>query len=550
MVNGISLNDSLYIENGKASVSQDIPQNEGNTVLGAISSGTVTELCKACLAASSNNSAVYGAEVAQVSNDLCQSDIATCADTSGGGSSNTCIVDSVSCKSDGSTCGSDNVGCDSDSVSCVANSTTQYCMQCAVLTSNNSAVYGISVDKTELSNDIGPITSGSTSSSTTGTTASKGIYFGSSAIKSIYYGSLAVSQVWFGNTKIWPQGAFTYELKNISIKYSSGSYLYPSASNYAYIEGTLITYLDGAQNSSQKVVCTPVGLSSDYIKLDSTTNYMYWNKSKYGKSAVTQSTASIDGALCGNASLKSAMTVTIGKNSVSLTGGSIAAFSVGGYYSPHTFSSANTVYPMVISGLRKYAWTSGYESGTVVTSAFAQEINITGKMTDYQDTQGFEGIFTLVNNGDEDVTLVVWVEDEFKYSLTEDSHTVQDTAYDSSYEECTIKAGESYQTSSIHADASEGLVYTDGTHSYRQYFKVGDSEYDFGKKGVSKTYTGVAYSNKYFTITSNSTNGVVNSNMTVELKANSGSSDRSITLTLKDKLLSSLTKTYLITQSK
>lgn len=186
MVNGISLSDSLYIESGKASVSQDIPQNEGNTVLGAVSGATI---CRACTLSAITQSAVYLG--AQQLNTVDSDDIATCIDNSGGSS--------------GSTCGSDNAGCDSDSVSCVANSTTQYCAQCVVGASNNSAVYGISVDKTVLSNDVGPIISGSTSSSTTDTTASKGIYFGSSAIKSIYYGSLAVSQVWFGNTKIWPQ---------------------------------------------------------------------------------------------------------------------------------------------------------------------------------------------------------------------------------------------------------------------------------------------------------------------------------------------------------
>jgi hypothetical protein len=53
----INLNNDLYIESGNTIGVQDIPQNEGNTVLGVVSGATI---CRACTLSAITSSAVYG----------------------------------------------------------------------------------------------------------------------------------------------------------------------------------------------------------------------------------------------------------------------------------------------------------------------------------------------------------------------------------------------------------------------------------------------------------------------------------------------------------
>ena len=68
-------------------------------------------------------------------------------------------------------------------------------------------------------------------------------------IQSMTFGTDNIKGIWFGTDKIWPVGTVTTALTNTSVYYSSGTMINAAGSNYAYIQGTLITYIDGQEDS-------------------------------------------------------------------------------------------------------------------------------------------------------------------------------------------------------------------------------------------------------------------------------------------------------------
>lgn len=83
------------------------------------------------------------------------------------------------------------------------------------------------------------------------------IDFGGMNIADITFGDGQVYEIWFGDTMIWPSGITTYSMIDVSCVYSTGTYIKANGENYAYITGTLITYVDGTESARNVVTLTP-----------------------------------------------------------------------------------------------------------------------------------------------------------------------------------------------------------------------------------------------------------------------------------------------------
>ena len=60
-----------------------------------------------------------------------------------------------------------------------------------------------------------------------------------------------------GTTRVWPSGTTTYSIINPVVLYSTGTYIKANGENYGYISGTLVTYIDGREDSRSTVTLTP-----------------------------------------------------------------------------------------------------------------------------------------------------------------------------------------------------------------------------------------------------------------------------------------------------
>lgn len=87
------------------------------------------------------------------------------------------------------------------------------------------------------------------------------IYIGttSNPISDFKIGSSTVQKVDWGTTKVWPPAApivVTYDIVNVGISYSTGTYIKADGSNYATIVGTLRTLHNGEVYSTESVTLT------------------------------------------------------------------------------------------------------------------------------------------------------------------------------------------------------------------------------------------------------------------------------------------------------
>ena len=89
------------------------------------------------------------------------------------------------------------------------------------------------------------------------------IDFGGTLITSLTLGTDPIVAIYFGNTKVWPSGTITTAITNVHLVYSSGSQIDAAGSNYASIQGTLITYLNGTEQSRTTVSLSPILYSGD-----------------------------------------------------------------------------------------------------------------------------------------------------------------------------------------------------------------------------------------------------------------------------------------------
>jgi hypothetical protein len=127
------------------------------------------------------------------------------------------------------------------------------------------------------------------------------IYIGNNPeLTAISIGESSVTYIDFGSTRVWPSGVVTYSVVDVSRVYSTGTYIKADGSNYAYITGTLITYVDGSETSRRSVVLdasfngaydTAIWSISDNYVYATNSGAMYRQNSRsvsvYGHSSVT-----------------------------------------------------------------------------------------------------------------------------------------------------------------------------------------------------------------------------------------------------------------------
>ena len=127
------------------------------------------------------------------------------------------------------------------------------------------------------------------------------IYIGNNPeLTAISIGESSVTYIDFGSTRVWPSGVVTYSVVDVSRVYSTGTYIKADGSNYAYITGTLITYVDGSETSRRSVVLdasfngaydTAIWSISDNYVYATNSGAMYRDYSRsvsvYGHSSVT-----------------------------------------------------------------------------------------------------------------------------------------------------------------------------------------------------------------------------------------------------------------------
>jgi hypothetical protein len=170
-------------------------------------------------------------------------------------------------------------------------------------------------------------------------------------------GQSEVGAIYLGSTQIIPTGTantYTHTLTNIKVVYSSGTYLKPDGSNYAYFTGTYTLMKGGTSISSKSVTLYPTFVSRMIVRGTSNDRYLYWNKAGYGQTAVSQNQITIN---LNYGALTAVSSVAIGENSYKIVSSEIYPY-INGTTTP-TFSNKSTTAGIQVDCRLTRRWTSG-----------------------------------------------------------------------------------------------------------------------------------------------------------------------------------------------
>lgn len=70
------------------------------------------------------------------------------------------------------------------------------------------------------------------------------MFLGNTELGGMFIGDTPIKSIWLGTTSVWTN-QYTYEVRDVVIKYSSGTKVMSDRSNYAYVSCTLKTYKNG-----------------------------------------------------------------------------------------------------------------------------------------------------------------------------------------------------------------------------------------------------------------------------------------------------------------
>lgn len=210
-------------------------------------------------------------------------------------------------------------------------------------------------------------------------------------ISSMTFGSEPIVAIWFGDTKVWPTGVITTAITSVGLHYSSGNIINAAGSNYAFIQGTLITYVDGTENSRRTVYLNPSFASSsiwynegDFIRANS-------------RGTITGGTRSITVAALYQGRNYGSFSVQQAANTVFYYSGAITAFALDGN-SARTQSisyEAKTLYVTDLSGYRRSVYSSGAELQTRATLALKLDDN-----NNWATVNGTSSVYFPKNTGE------------------------------------------------------------------------------------------------------------------------------------------------------
>lgn len=182
------------------------------------------------------------------------------------------------------------------------------------------------------------------------------IWIGNTQIGKIDIGSSSEEQVYVGSTKVWGRGhVYTYTLTDITVRYSSGTYLSPTQSNYATVTGVYRTFEDGRQISAQTVTITSMSANYTYVN----NGRIYFDKDNYGTRSLSQQSVQLS---CVYGSAFTYGSVTIGANSLSYNRSVVSATIY-----PTSVPAARTDIAITNWNIQRISkWTSGIEQGEYI----------------------------------------------------------------------------------------------------------------------------------------------------------------------------------------
>lgn len=352
------------------------------------------------------------------------------------------------------------------------------------------------------------------------------IYIKDTVIKTIGLGSTSNPPIYIKDTKVFPTGVVTHALEAIGIYYSDGgTYLEPDQSNYGYVGGTYVTYVDGVEQSRTIVECKPLyAYTMGQILVEG--YHFLWNKPTYGSQSMVSSTwAGVTGGTYDGTTLESStLRVKYGANSKSYSGSQITSFTI----TPSNFSSDSRMLYTAIEGVRTGSWTSGNE----VSDSFkggSYGTNVTGYVSAAQQ-QGtsLDRIYTFTNNGSDAVTIISYL---YAHAIwSEDGQQVEGSNWVSG--STTIEVGATANASLT----CEVTSYGDDARidSYRTYYMFdGDREEHELTTSPQTVSNTVEYGSEYYKITS-TTSWLTISGMTISAAENTGST-RQATVSATDR---------------
>ncbi len=251
------------------------------------------------------------------------------------------------------------------------------------------------------------------------------------AIKSLFVGNKPVQSVTIGDTQVYPNGIVTYQMSGSpTLEYSSGqNYILASGDGYARIVGTLITLVDGVEQSRETVEFSPTLLTSGVDNIWSVSNKHIFAADREDvtgdvRSASFQAMYSNSEGFTYNGGM---FTVNQQANSSSTSAGAITDFKLNGQNTIISVDDqAQTLY--VNNNL------AGYRNVTY-TSEFPGRVSIPSTSFNFTISGG-EGWTTLNNNG---VNTTIVLTANNSGSTREAVVTVKDGSYPSAQASIRIK---------------------------------------------------------------------------------------------------------------
>lgn len=185
------------------------------------------------------------------------------------------------------------------------------------------------------------------------------IYLGATRVSKIFLGEMMDPIIHIGDFKTYPAGIVTSALTEIHVVYSSGNFINADGSNYAYIEGTITTYVDGHQYSTGSTFIT-----NDLTRVSGDSNFYAPGGGiikAYNRGRVTGDTrSSVWTGTYNGSPVGSSVTINQQHNWLAYSAGEITSASIGANVGRlSTDYAAKTLGTLSITGYRNASWTSG-----------------------------------------------------------------------------------------------------------------------------------------------------------------------------------------------
>lgn len=238
-------------------------------------------------------------------------------------------------------------------------------------------------------------------------------------IQSMTFGTDSIKGIWFGTDKIWPSGTVTTALTNTSVYYSSGTMINAAGSNYAYIQGTLITYIDGQEDSRQTVRLSPTIVSGSWLSTEGDDIIGANRGTTTGSTRSGSVRGTINGYTTGN------LSVSQTANTMTTAAGAITSFALNGNSgkTQTISSSATTLYVSSLSGYRRAIYSSGAEVQAAAQLALRKNDDNT-----WATINGTSSISIPENTGASSRSVTITAYDQGYYPTVASSITITQSA--------------------------------------------------------------------------------------------------------------------------